>query len=276
MSYIETGKQRAKQSRCFIGGCARNIAARLPEMIPYVEKLGREFADYRVYVFENDSKDSTVEVLKDWQYSNWRICADSFKSGNPRLSDLSVRRIEYMSQYRNAVMAHLEYFWSDYDYMVMVDLDLHGFYVNGVMDSLGHDGWDAIGSNGRKHGSMSRHTNIYYDIFGHKDLDEPEKREGRIVSQFARLQDKYRSLKLGDDLVPVASCFNGLAVYRVQSVLGVRYAAIPGYAEHVAFHDQIIKNDGSVFINPTQLTYYDDAMKQTWTKEIKRWQKVSQ
>lgn len=268
MKNVQAGKERAKESTCLICGCARNVADRLPGLIPYIERLGGEFADYRVYVLENDSRDDTVEILRGWQARNWAVRADCFTSGNPRLSDLSVRRIRYMSQYRNSIMEHLERYWSHYDYMVMLDLDLWGFYVDGVMDSLGYDNWGAMGSNGRKHSSMSRHTNIYYDIFGHKELDEPETREGRFHYTFAQLQDKYRSLKPGDDLVSVASCFNGLAVYRVQDVLGLRYAAIPGYAEHVAFNDQIIKNGGSVFINPTQLTYYDSAMFNHWTQQV--------
>ena len=270
IEHIKAGKEKAKQSRCFIAGCARNIAKNIPFIRTYIEELGSNFADYRVYVFENDSNDDTPQKLKEWSEANWKVAADCFKSGNPRLSDLSMRRIEYMSDYRNAIMKHLEYYWSAYDYMIMVDLDICGFYVDGVINTLGWDGWDAVGSNGRKYSSMSRHTNIYYDIFGHKELDEKVPREGNLQRVFAALQDKYRHLMPGDPLIPVSSCFNGVGVYRVKSILGARYAALPGYAEHVAFHLELIKRGGSVFINPSQLTYYDQEMAKYWTRETNK------
>ena len=62
-----------KQSRVVICGLARNCATSLECIERRVEETGSLFKDYRVVLFENDSKDTTRLVLKQWQKRNSKV-----------------------------------------------------------------------------------------------------------------------------------------------------------------------------------------------------------
>lgn len=267
--FVKTGLRRAKSSTCVICGTARNIGANVHNISQQIESLGNKFNDYRVLVFENDSTDDTRVRLAMWAGNNLKVDLDCRNIGNPKMIDLSLRRIQYMSEYRNVLIDKVESIFYHYDYMIMVDLDLIGFDINGIMNTIGHEDWDAVASNGRIRKSISEHEDVFYDIFGHRELDEYYQRVGNLTQIFGRLQDKYRSLCPGDDFVTIGSSFNGLAVYKVESIIGSRYNALPGYAEHVGFHyDMSVNGFDRIFINPSQLTYYDQHSKQKWEREL--------
>ncbi len=58
-------------------------------------------------------------------------------------------------------------------------------------------------------------------------------------------------------LLPVQSCFGGLAFYRHEKILGCEYNSIADDCEHVEFHKCIReKNHGRIFMNPAQILRY--------------------
>ena len=63
---VADGMRRMEQRRVVIAGLARNLAKILPQTIKRIESLGERFADYRVVIYENDSTDRTLEILKSW------------------------------------------------------------------------------------------------------------------------------------------------------------------------------------------------------------------
>ena len=263
---MDLNRNKAKSEKCFIVGLARNIGKHLPRIIPDIERLGRCFLDYRVRVYENDSIDNTKEVLDEWAFNNSKVNYIYEQLNAPRLTDLSVRRIDLMSSYRNKLLEHffLRNDWYTFKYFMVIDLDLYGFSIDGILNSIGHENWDCITSNGRIHTSMSPYTNVYYDIFALRETEDESPNR-----HFGKLQTKYKDIKVNDGLIPVSSAFNGLAIYKTVSIVGSKYYSIPGYAEHAGLHQQMSNlGHGRIFINPSQLTYYDEAMRNHYVNNL--------
>lgn len=261
---IIDGYYRAKEKTCVIAILARDIQEELQNTIPQMEELGECFRDYRVFAVENDSKDNTFRTLMSWSDKNRKVRPSRYQFDRPRMKDLSVQRIKNMSLYRNTLLNNISNSGYDYDYMIMIDPDVYKIDIDGVMHSISYDDWDAMGSNGRKDLSLHPSHNIYYDVFAHRELDEGVKRN-QLHRVFVKIQGKYKDLKKGDPLVRVNSCFNGLAVYKKESIVGCSYHALIGYAEHAGFHlDMIRRGHDKIFINPSQVVYYDENVYKEW------------
>ncbi len=264
----EKGRVIAQNSTCFIGGLARNIGSHLEHtMFSLLQQLSNQFSSSITYIYENDSTDNTKNVLCEWSNGSTQI-AQCNTLNHPRMSDFSARRIQLMCYYRNNILEKLYDVINEFDYFIMLDLDLYWFDINGIMNTIGQSNWDGVASNGRKYKSFSRKNNIYYDIFGHRELDEPLSINPMQGGRIPKLQDKYAGLNPGDDMVEVASAFNGLAIYRTESIRQCTYVQYDGYAEHVGFHHMIRQKGGRIFINPSQLTFYDRPTKEYYDQYI--------
>ena len=67
---VADGARLMQQRRVVIAGLARNLAEILPQTIKRIESLGKQFADYHVVIYENDSTDRTSEILQSWANDN--------------------------------------------------------------------------------------------------------------------------------------------------------------------------------------------------------------
>lgn len=255
------GYERMAESSVFICGLARDIDYRLERLIPKIEQLGRSFKDYGIFIYENDSKDRTKEIIKQWGISNSKVSFLSENLNAERLTDLSPQRIKLAASYRNKYMNYIRqnFYKHHNEYTIVIDLDIYNFLIDGIADSIGHDNWDCIASNGRCSISLIKSDNVYYDAFAHEDDEERKIRSsGRLMDSFRNIQQRYSPLQVGDQLVPVDSAFNGLALYKTRSILNCNYGVIPGYAEHPFFHREMSRQGkDNIFINPSQLVMYD-------------------
>jgi hypothetical protein len=59
-------------------------------------------------------------------------------------------------------------------------------------------------------------------------------------------------------LIPVQSCFGGMAFYKREFINGCSYNSIENDCEHVPFHECLrIKHNGRMVMNPNQVIRYD-------------------
>ena len=59
------------------------------------------------------------------------------------------------------------------------------------------------------------------------------------------------------NLVPVLSCFGGMAFYKRELIKDCRYKSVSNDCEHVAFHQCLKdKHKGKMFLNPAQAIRY--------------------
>lgn len=55
------------ETTVIICGIVRNAERGLTRNIPVMNEFCRRLKDYRIFIYENDSKDRTKEILQEWQ-----------------------------------------------------------------------------------------------------------------------------------------------------------------------------------------------------------------
>jgi len=250
---VAVGKRRMRSSRALFCAIARDVDDSLPSVIARIERAGAMFADYRVVVFENDSRDSTVERLRQWGSRNPRVHVESERLGVRVWDrDRSPERMQHLAACRNRYLDHALEHHADVDYLIVFDSDLpRGFSYSGLASTFGYDDWDMVGSNGllvRPHGRPWRDP-MFFDAWAFRAVGENAPGSFDDVNRlvFGR----------GEPLVPVWSCFGGLAVYRMEALRGgARYYG-GGDCEHVVLHRQMREQGfDRLFLNPSQIVLY--------------------
>ncbi len=124
---VRRGYEAMRQQRVVIAGLARNIEETLPANILRGEALGQCFADYRIFVYENDSADRTPQLLSDWKERNDRVHFISESLGDePHRPTRCLARAERMAFYRRACQNAILNQWSDMDCVILIDWDVAG------------------------------------------------------------------------------------------------------------------------------------------------------
>ena len=247
----DRGRARMAGTRIAITGLARNLGHILPRTIRRVERLAALFADYRVFVYENDSQDDTKPILRAWSAANRRVHVTTETLSDPG-NDTSrcLRRVERMARYRQRCQEQVLDRCSEFDATIVIDLDIQGgFSADGVADTFGWDDWDFIGANGlifRREG-LRVNSLRQYDMWA--------LRFDAAMTPIPTARAHSHLYRVGDPLVPVTSCFGGLGVYTMDAFRAGRYAGTD--CEHVAFHRHLIEHGfRRLFLNPSQLVVY--------------------
>jgi hypothetical protein len=240
------GYQRMQGMTIVICGITRNDAETLPLAIRRIEKTGALFADYRVVLFENDSRDETLALLRNWEKANAKvtILSDSLR-GRP---DLAESRFARLACCRNRYRDHIAHTpgLAGYPWVMVVDLDLRGGWsLDGIAASFAEEGWDGVAANAIGYHNLRR---TYYDTLALKPSTVLKR------TWFHRLIGEGWQLRRGDPLIPVESAFGGLALYRREVFDARRYAGTAGGREACEHH--ALNADGGLrfFLNPSQIT----------------------
>ncbi|MGA2418337.1 MAG: hypothetical protein ABSF55_03810 [Candidatus Staskawiczbacteria bacterium] len=255
--YVKEGFRRMKNQRAVLVGCVREEEYIIGRNIERLEKTGKLFNDYRIVIFENDSADKTLKILNQKSKDNNKIIIISEKNQFSRFRGHGQKRMEIMAYCRNKYLEYTQKNFSYFDYMIVFDLDLYGGWSNqGIANSIGQDNWDMMGANGLENGE-------YYDSFPLriKNFEDRCYTGGRQSdgNNWSVRRDKIKwidakkpKLLAGQELVPVYSCFSGLAMYKMEAIKDCRYGFED--CEHVSFHKQIYKRGHKrFFINPSMI-----------------------
>jgi hypothetical protein len=237
--------------RVAITGLARDLGPVLPVTMQRIENLGRRFADYRVVVYENDSRDNTRSALVRWAKSNRRVELISEVRGDPvNPTTRSLARADRMAAYRTRCQEAVLASCAGFDATIVLDFDiLGGFSSDGIASSFGQPGWDFVGANGlicRRHGlrmNALRQYDTWALRFDPKLTPLSTSVAGGLVYE------------RGGPLVPVTSCFGGLGIYTMEAFRAGRYGTDD--LEHATFHRSLrAAGFGRLFLNPNQLVIY--------------------
>lgn len=251
---VRKGRARMNTSTVAICGLARSIAGILPRTIARIEHTGSMFRDYRVFLVENDSCDSTPQQLASWATRNHRVSITSFNQRlrhYPRTMDPS--RTRQMAQLRNLYLCSVQSI--NVDFAIFLDTDLEvGWSYDGIASTFAHDDWDVVGSNSIVYRSYidcngtTKRMPIYYDGWAFRDENAKSFDNGVTRSPFPP----------SNMWVRCRSCFGGLAVYSARALANVQYGGED--CEHVVLHEQMIAcGRGKIFVNPHQITVYNEA-----------------
>lgn len=260
----QRGYSRMRKRRVVIAGLCRDVERILPATIRRIERLGGLFADYRVVVYENDSRDGTKALLRRWAVGNSRVTAVTENVGDPvnpvrRCTSRAARMAAYRTRCQQAILERHRHC----DAVILVDTDLAGGWSeDGVANTFGHDDWDVVGANGLVYRRCGLAVNALrqYDTWAYRADDALR---ARASGDVARLVPER-----GAPLIRVGSCFGGLGIYRMEAFAAGTYDGDD--CEHVAFHRSLVQRGLSgIFLNPSQIALY--GRRQRSTDGAARW-----
>lgn len=250
---LDKGLAEISKHKVIFAGITRDNGRDTEKMMRFITKFGSFFQDYRVVIFEDDSSDDTLNILKKFESQDKKIRILSENFGIRKRPS-----IEFLSDIRNKYIDAIngdEY--KKFDIAIILDLDMkYGFDERGILHSFSKiNEWDILCSNGiyTKKGNM-------WDAFAFRDSEfpngldklKPEEYWGVIVPKIQKIYGPQSAL------LPVNSCFGGLTIYKIDSIKSCRYKSINGDCEHVALHKCAREeNNARIFMNPAQIIKYE-------------------
>lgn len=284
-SLYNLGIQNIKNKKIIFCSIVRDCAYNLKHNIPAIEKIGSYFEDYRVIIFENNSKDKTKGVLKRWQLNNKKIIAicndyneskyNEIQKDKCYFSPNSRRRIQKYVDYRNLYLDYIENKINfEAHFVIIVDLDVAKIDVKGVMTSFGTKlEWDVITANGYSFSPSLRRR--YHDTYalcesGHENIPQS-------IAEIISNRKIFSHLRKNMPFIRVYSAFGGLAIYKRDLLKGIRYKIIYNnnqgvevFCEHYSIYKQLDNNGyNRFFINPNMQIYYQRISFSLILKKIK-------
>ena len=289
---LTSGIEEMAKHKLLIVGITRDNAEDIQIAIKQIEYTGSFFKDYRVVLFENDSIDDTKILLNNWQANNDKVKIISKNYGNRKRPNH-----KFMADVRNNYLNAIEsQEYKEFDLVMMIDLDMkYGFDMRGVQNSFAKiNKWDAVCANGIANSkgmmydafafrnvefpwSPSQWNKIctkndatnQWTVICNKGADFSKGwlhdlasfrngwQEDSRLYWLLIMPQVQKSYPFDSDLMPVDSCFGGLAFYKREFIKDCRYDSIDNDCEHIAFHQCLkTKNHGKMFMNPAQVIRY--------------------
>jgi hypothetical protein len=281
---VEPGKKKAAQSRIVIGALARDVRSTLEGMKKKIQGLGSLFKDYRVVIFENDSTDGTRLLLQKWQLENPKIqlltccedgdceCRLSVKNLH-RVGMESPQRMDKLRHFRQRVLRHVQKHYSEFDYYMIIDFDLPGaIYRDGFLSTFSRSDFDMVFARGLT--TFPIINTALYDGIAYLSATDSFDNDSNDLETAIEINKDLRSLRIGGPWAPARSGFNGMAIYRMKSILNATYVLPNGKkhrCEHIDLHyDMYQKGHRRIFYNPSMILFAGHQGKErketTWSE----------
>lgn len=272
-------KMDCSKASIVVCSIVRNAERGLRRNIPVIRELCTRFRDYRVVVFENDSRDGTVGRLQAWAADDPKVtvfCSTLGIRTIPSQEEVTCNpffsrsRIVKMAGFRNQYLAYIEKQGWNPDLLMVVDLDVDRLDLSYILTSFGDTPeWDAVTAYG--YSLSPRLTWRYHDTYAlvEEGMEDVPQTEESIKSASYR----FGKMRPTDSWVPVFSAFGGLAIYRYECIRGLRYQCLdnadPRVAvrcEHFSLYRQMRERGYTrVYINPAmRLKYQRLSFKIVW------------
>ena len=166
-----------------------------------------------------------------------------------------------MAFYRNQYLDYTKKHFSDFDYLLVYDFDLNGgIYLDGLISNFDPRlDWDMVCATGLV---SAPQLNILlggeskpnmHDTIAFLDLNDNWYKKSEMRKEQILLNNKLK--KIGSDLIPIRSGFNGMAIYKINSIKDTRYD-FKTRCEHIDFHKNMFeKGFNKIFLSPNLLLY---------------------
>ena len=234
-------------------GCARDIMGFLPDTRIKLQMLKFLFKSCKIIIYENDSKDKTLDILKQWEKEHFiQLITEKNVKGI---------RTERLARGRNIL--YKEAMKNDFDLFIVIDMDnvIEKLTYKSIVSCFNvKEDWAMVGAN---------QTGQYYDMFALRTFDDwmpfdcwyciNIEDKGKDYC----LDSRWRTIPQDSDMIQVKSCFGGFGIYKRQYMNNCSYGngvqIINGktieICEHVEFNKCIIDNGGTIYINPQLINY---------------------
>lgn len=234
-------------------GLARDNVDVIGYTLSRILHLSHFFKSVKCLIFENDSIDGTPDYINKFMKNQNRVefHLASAQIGRVRHSPVKSReRRADMAMYRNGYLSLIERMNWDVDYLMVIDTDLvGGFSYEGILNTLGQEeDWTAVGSNGitYRYNDKSKLEKLFFDTWAYRPFN--------CWNDVCGEETNLLSFERSQPLVPVFSCFGGMAIYKYDRIKGLRYTDED--CDHVTLHKQIIDMGQKIYLNPSQITIY--------------------
>jgi len=250
-----------KEKSVIITGCCINVERFIQNNLNIINKIGEQFKEYKVVIYENDSKDNTRKILLDNKKENYHYIFEN----NVNIKN----RTERIAHCRNTILEYIISNYADFDYMLMLDLD--DIMSSGMLTNTIHscflykcEQWDAMFANC---------SNEYYDIYALRKKNyltsccwnnvNVAKQNGmpHRIAYNEYIQKYIINYPIDKKLIPVISAFGGAGLYKIKSIIhsNCKYLGVEEkhldrqICEHVSFNNTLIENGFKIYINPKML-----------------------
>lgn len=105
-----------QQYRIIIVGTVRDCGKELRNSLPDIIRLAREFEQYKIILYENDSKDDTINVVNKFTKKDPNIILINEEN-------IPGKRTERIAHGRNILVNEVRKKYNDHNFMIMMDLD---------------------------------------------------------------------------------------------------------------------------------------------------------
>ena len=267
---------------------ARDCEDALMHNIPKIEKLRKCFKSSIVIIVENDSKDKTKELLVEWQNNSENVVVISedyniqtipLQTEDCKMPGSSIHRNERMCFYRNKYMEYLSALHFEYDYMIVVDIDIDDFREEGILQAIVNapNDWAALFANGRFYIKVfqKRILSRYYDWYAFlPDTNPLETTDMDLTLREMRLNSDIPNTELKKiKYLSCYSAFAGIGIYHYPAIKNLRYQVIPNkrskycesIADHIYFNISVINgNSKKNYIASDILVFYEETSIFRW------------
>ena len=265
---VQKGMKELRKKKIIVAGLIYNAESQISYLKEWFESLKSLCQECHIVIVENNSVDRTREFCQIWRDSDAKhvhLVCDSVQCDQEWMENLQYdkspfsRRIRKMSFLRNKYIEYISRFFSDMDYIFVMDFDLRGtLFWDGIFHSIHKMNTNlainAIACNGIVNGTF-----LYYDSFAYAK-DKSELRWNNTMDKQSHDNDvlKYVSKKYKEtmNLDIVKSAFGGFCIYRFSNLINKYY----GYeeekftCEHCILHEQM----DLMYVNPRMIFIIDE------------------
>ena len=267
-----------------ICGLYRNYSSYFKEyLIPKFNKLEKiyPYIQFYYYFYENDSIDSTKEILSDFCIDREAQLLTEINNTKLYERNPDKNRIENINNCRNKLLS-LRPFKGEWTIMIDSDIEFHDNLISRFIAKNIPDDLVALTCNGKDHKKCKLNNNMhhYYDTLGlvYENGNSGFKYFSRNQFQSCPLEDKIeRERWFNNELIKTKSSFGGLSFYKSDIINkdNVKYSVekhkdIDFYCEHLGFNQCLVEY-GDIYIDPTFIVYNVENDKYLDKINIKKW-----
>jgi hypothetical protein len=252
----------SQKPKIVIASVARNVGRTFHQDYKRILAAFSDFEIVNWIIIESNSTDNSKEILRKYSRVSTVIIYKTLETKNYnqifRTQKLAQARNSYLSEFNKINVNR------DIKYLVVCDLNNLNNKINklAVNSCWKNNNWAAVTAN---------QDGPYYDVWAlrHKfwnNYDCWERYEGlkeiyskATLALWDSVYSRMIRIPINRNWIQVDSAFGGIAIYDTKYLKGCRYIGLTAsgkqVCEHLSFNEGILKNGGSIFINPRFINF---------------------
>ena len=273
LSSLSKGKQDASTKKIVFCFLSKNSENHIPFMRQKLKTMGSFFDNYHVVGFENDSSDNSRKLFNLWAKTDDHFtildccslgncdCKLKWKDNKDNKGMISTSRINRMRKMREYVLNYIQKHFADWDYMVFLDFDLGGaIFLDGFFTTFARNDWDMVFGAGFTSTPILNFLALYDGIAyvgeSQENVYQSKNEMKKCIHDLSKMNKDLNHFPCALEWTKCKSGFNGMAVYRMKSILDATYMNTNFPCEHVDLHFDMTKNGfHKIYYNPQMILF---------------------